>query len=91
LQALLKAIEEAKLWVIVFSKNYASPKWCLDEVVKILELCRDSQPFWVGLHHQQVIIKLCIICLFLIFFNFMFGSIIGEEFIRYWFFGKKII
>ncbi|CAI8606753.1 unnamed protein product [Vicia faba] len=39
--ALLKAIEEAKLSVIVFSKNYANSKWCLDEVVKILE-CRKS-------------------------------------------------
>lgn len=40
-QALLKAIEEAKLSVIVFSKNYANSKWCLDEVVKILE-CRKN-------------------------------------------------
>ncbi|KEH15484.1 disease resistance protein (TIR-NBS-LRR class) [Medicago truncatula] len=38
-QALLKEIDEAKLSVIVFSKNYATSKWCLDEVVKILE-CR---------------------------------------------------
>lgn len=36
-EALIKAIEEAKLSVIVFSKNFANSRWCLDEVVKILE------------------------------------------------------
>ncbi|KAK9199806.1 hypothetical protein WN944_014999 [Citrus x changshan-huyou] len=35
--ALLKAIEESKISVIIFSKNYASSKWCLDELVKILK------------------------------------------------------
>ncbi|XP_059627262.1 TMV resistance protein N-like [Cornus florida] len=34
---LLKAIEESRFALIVFSKNYASSKWCLDEVVKIME------------------------------------------------------
>ncbi|TKY69748.1 TMV resistance protein N [Spatholobus suberectus] len=38
--SLLKAIEEAKLSVIVFSKNYGNSKWCLDELVKILECKR---------------------------------------------------
>lgn len=37
---LLRAIEEAKLSVVVFSKNYANSKWCLDELVKILECKR---------------------------------------------------
>ncbi|MED6155618.1 hypothetical protein PIB30_006790 [Stylosanthes scabra] len=36
-QRLLKAIKDAKLSVIVFSENFASSKWCLDEVVNILE------------------------------------------------------
>ncbi|KAJ7961933.1 putative disease resistance protein (TIR-NBS-LRR class) [Quillaja saponaria] len=35
--SLLKAIEQSNLSVIIFSKNYASSKWCLDELVKILE------------------------------------------------------
>lgn len=35
--ALLRAIEEANLSVVVFSKNYGNSKWCLDELVKILE------------------------------------------------------
>ncbi|EEF38933.1 TMV resistance protein N, putative [Ricinus communis] len=34
---LLKAIEESKISVIIFSENYASSKWCLDELVKIME------------------------------------------------------
>ena len=37
---LLRAIEEAKLSVIVFSENYAASKWCLDELVKILDCGR---------------------------------------------------
>jgi len=35
--ALLKAIEESKISVIVFSENYASSRWCLGELVKIIE------------------------------------------------------
>ncbi|KAM5563403.1 TMV resistance protein N [Rosa sericea] len=35
--ALLKAIEESELSVIIFSENYASSTWCLDELVHILE------------------------------------------------------
>ncbi|XP_040374673.1 TMV resistance protein N-like [Rosa chinensis] len=39
--ALLQAIEESKISIIVFSKDYASSKWCLDELVKILD-CKKS-------------------------------------------------
>ncbi|KAL6211619.1 hypothetical protein ACLB2K_016842 [Fragaria x ananassa] len=39
-QALLRAIEESKLSLIVFSENYASSKWCLEELVYILECKR---------------------------------------------------
>ncbi|RDX80577.1 TMV resistance protein N [Mucuna pruriens] len=39
---LVRAIEEAKLSVIVFSKHYADSKWCLDELVKILESGRSK-------------------------------------------------
>ncbi|GMN43213.1 hypothetical protein TIFTF001_012413 [Ficus carica] len=34
---LLKAIEESKLWIVIFSQNYASSSWCLDELLHILE------------------------------------------------------
>ncbi|RDX86063.1 TMV resistance protein N, partial [Mucuna pruriens] len=34
---LLRAIQESKLSVVVFSKNYGTSKWCLDELVKILD------------------------------------------------------
>ncbi|XP_071741579.1 TMV resistance protein N-like [Rutidosis leptorrhynchoides] len=34
---LINSIENSKLYIIVFSKNYASSSWCLDELVKIME------------------------------------------------------
>eukprot|EP00261_Vitis_vinifera_P038522 XP_019079765.1 PREDICTED: TMV resistance protein N-like [Vitis vinifera] len=34
---LLEAIEESKIFVIIFSENYAASRWCLDELVKISE------------------------------------------------------
>ncbi|KAL8105978.1 disease resistance protein RPV1-like isoform X2 [Apium graveolens] len=33
--ALLKAIEESKIAIVIFSENYAQSPWCLDELVKI--------------------------------------------------------
>jgi hypothetical protein len=38
---LLKAIEGSRISIVVFSKHYASSRWCLDELVKILE-CRQN-------------------------------------------------
>ena len=40
---LLEAIESSKISIIVFSKNYASSTWCLDELVKILECKNNGQ------------------------------------------------
>ncbi|PWA40917.1 disease resistance protein (TIR-NBS-LRR class) family [Artemisia annua] len=34
---LIRAIEESRFYIIVFSKNYASSSWCLEELVKIME------------------------------------------------------
>ncbi|KAL3369882.1 hypothetical protein AABB24_007094, partial [Solanum stoloniferum] len=34
---LTRAIEESRISLIIFSKNYANSRWCLDEVVKIME------------------------------------------------------
>ncbi|PRQ55738.1 putative TIR domain-containing protein [Rosa chinensis] len=39
---LVAAIEESRICIILFSENYASSKWCLDELVKILE-CKHSK------------------------------------------------
>ncbi|KAH1154307.1 hypothetical protein AAZX31_18G119000 [Glycine max] len=39
---LIRAIEESKVSVIVLSKNYATSKWCLEELVKIME-CRRTK------------------------------------------------
>ncbi|GJR03874.1 Toll/interleukin-1 receptor domain-containing protein [Tanacetum coccineum] len=36
---LIEAIEDSKFYIIIFSKNYASSSWCLEELVKIME-CR---------------------------------------------------
>ncbi|KAJ0075244.1 hypothetical protein Patl1_34527 [Pistacia atlantica] len=37
---LLKAIEDSMIWIIIFSRNYASSTWCLDELVEIVD-CLD--------------------------------------------------
>ncbi|KAJ9675664.1 hypothetical protein PVL29_024537 [Vitis rotundifolia] len=38
---LLKTIEESRISIVVFSKNHAHSKWCLDELAKIME-CREK-------------------------------------------------
>ncbi|XP_009790280.2 TMV resistance protein N-like [Nicotiana sylvestris] len=38
---LVNAIKRSRFAIIIFSKNYASSKWCLDELVKIME-CRNE-------------------------------------------------
>jgi hypothetical protein len=40
--ALFKIIEESEISIIIFSKNYASSKWCLEELMMILE-CRKTK------------------------------------------------
>ncbi|KAM7462120.1 hypothetical protein LguiA_030241 [Lonicera macranthoides] len=39
---LMKAIEESRISIIVFSKNYASSRWCLNELVQVLE-CKNTR------------------------------------------------
>ena len=40
--ALHKAIEESRSSIIVFSEDFASSRWCLDELVKIIE-CKNEK------------------------------------------------
>jgi hypothetical protein len=40
---LLEAIESSRVSIIVFSQNYASSTWCLDELIKILECKKNGQ------------------------------------------------
>ncbi|KAM5549066.1 disease resistance protein RPV1-like [Rosa sericea] len=39
---LLEVIEGSRISIVVFSANYASSKWCLDELVKIFQ-CKESK------------------------------------------------
>ncbi|KAK0592580.1 hypothetical protein LWI29_021636 [Acer saccharum] len=39
---LTKAIEESRYSIVIFSKNYASSTWCLEELAKIVE-CVDTK------------------------------------------------
>ncbi|KAL4353066.1 hypothetical protein GQ457_06G026810 [Hibiscus cannabinus] len=50
--ALLKAIEESKISVIIFSKSYASSSWCLQELFKIMELKRLNQQVVVPIFYH---------------------------------------
>ena len=40
---LLEAIESSRISIIVFSKNYTSSTWCLNELVKIFECRKKGQ------------------------------------------------
>lgn len=40
-QSLLEAIEGSSISLIIFSEDYASSRWCLEELVKIVE-CREE-------------------------------------------------
>ncbi|KAL3739416.1 hypothetical protein ACJRO7_020781 [Eucalyptus globulus] len=39
---LLQAIKDSKIYILIFSKNYSSSKWCLRELAHIVELSRDN-------------------------------------------------
>ncbi|XP_058773465.1 putative disease resistance protein At4g11170 [Vicia villosa] len=41
-ESLVEAIETSSISLVIFSENYASSSWCLDEIVKIVE-CREEK------------------------------------------------
>ncbi|KAL9995153.1 putative TIR domain, P-loop containing nucleoside triphosphate hydrolase [Helianthus debilis subsp. tardiflorus] len=40
---LIRSIKDSKFYIIVFSKNYASSSWCLDELVKIMDCQKTNE------------------------------------------------
>ncbi|KAL5553943.1 hypothetical protein UlMin_041344 [Ulmus minor] len=56
--ALLEAIEESEISIIIFSENYASSSWCLDELLHILkckkEKARTVLPIFIGIDPSHV-------------------------------------
>ena len=51
---LLKTIENSSASIIVFSKNYASSSWCLDELAKIMECSKKVLPFFYQVDPSEV-------------------------------------
>lgn len=41
--SLLKTIEESCISIVIFSENYASSPWCLDELIKIIECSKTME------------------------------------------------
>ncbi|KAL1074997.1 hypothetical protein V6Z11_D11G328300 [Gossypium hirsutum] len=52
--ALLTAIQGSRVSVIVFSKDYASSKWCLAELVKIMDCNKWVVPVFYGVDPRDV-------------------------------------
>ncbi|KAF3968318.1 hypothetical protein CMV_007789 [Castanea mollissima] len=53
-EELLKTIENSSLSIIVFSKNYASSSWCLDELAKIIECTKKVLPVFYQVDPSEV-------------------------------------
>ncbi|KAL4601304.1 hypothetical protein ACB092_11G262500 [Castanea dentata] len=53
-EELLKVIENSSVSIIVFSKNYASSSWCLDELAKIIECTKKVLPVFYQVDPSEV-------------------------------------
>ncbi|MED6136418.1 hypothetical protein PIB30_055965 [Stylosanthes scabra] len=49
---LLKAIEESSISLVIFSKHYASSRWCMEELVKIIECMKQYQRIVIPVFHN---------------------------------------
>ncbi|KAK2642888.1 hypothetical protein Ddye_024651 [Dipteronia dyeriana] len=52
--SLLTAIEESRISIVFFSKDYASSTWCLQELVRILECSQIVIPVFHGINPSDV-------------------------------------
>ncbi|KAK4269199.1 hypothetical protein QN277_022387 [Acacia crassicarpa] len=50
--ALPREIERSKIALVIFSKDYASSRWCLDELVKIMECKRDKNQIVIPIFYN---------------------------------------
>ncbi|KAK4259597.1 hypothetical protein QN277_005913 [Acacia crassicarpa] len=50
--ALLKAIERSRISIIVFSKNYATSTWCLDELAHIIRCMEEKKQLVVPIFYK---------------------------------------
>lgn len=50
--ALIKAIEESCASIVIFSEDYASSKWCLNELVKIIECKKDNGQIVIPIFYE---------------------------------------
>ncbi|KAI9073778.1 hypothetical protein K1719_044275 [Acacia pycnantha] len=50
--ALLKAIERSIIALVIFSKDYASSRWCLEELVKIMECKQDNNQIVIPIFYN---------------------------------------
>ena len=50
-QKLLQAIEESGIFIVIFSENYANSKWCLNELVSIMERRERGRKVFVVFYH----------------------------------------
>ena len=56
-EELFKTIKSSMISIVVFSENYANSRWCLDELVKIMQCRKNGQlvlPLFYNVHPSEV-------------------------------------